>query len=267
MIRQNLHTHTYYCDGKDSVEKMVEKAIDKGFSVLGFSGHGNNEPIDTCGMSKDHLKQYIEDVLAAKEKYKDKISVHLGIEEDMAGEKYDKGSGFEYIIGSVHYVCKEAKHYPVDYSLEVTEDFLEYAKDYYKEVEKIAQRKEVDIVGHVDLIMKYNQDEAMFSFEDPQYLNYAYKAIDKNIQAGKIFEINTGAISRGYRKEPYPHIHLLKYIKEKGGRILINTDCHNCENLDTGYEESLKLAKECGFKSLCAFENGKFTNRPIEDFF
>lgn len=275
MIKQNLHTHTYYCDGKDSVDKMVKTAVNKGFTVLGFSGHGNNEPIDECGMSKENLDKYIEDVLQAKEKYKDKIMVHLGIEEDMAGQKYDKKSGFEYIIGSVHYVCKDGNYYPVDYSLEVTKDFLRkvynndflaYAKDYYQEVEKIAGRKEADIVGHVDLIMKYNQDEAMFSYEDPQYLKYAYQAIDKNIEAGKIFEINTGALSRGYRKEPYPHILLLKYIKEKGGRVLINTDCHNCENLDTGYEESVKLAKECGFKTLCAFENGQFIDRSIDDF-
>ena len=39
MIRQNLHTHCTYCDGKNTLEEMVLAAIDKGFSSLGFSSH------------------------------------------------------------------------------------------------------------------------------------------------------------------------------------------------------------------------------------
>ena len=36
---QNLHTHTTYCDGKNTAEEMVQKAIELGFRSLGFSGH------------------------------------------------------------------------------------------------------------------------------------------------------------------------------------------------------------------------------------
>ncbi|UNT94012.1 hypothetical protein [Allobaculum sp. Allo2] len=38
-VRQNLHTHTQYDDGKDSLMAMTEEAIARGFTVLGFSGH------------------------------------------------------------------------------------------------------------------------------------------------------------------------------------------------------------------------------------
>ena len=37
--RQNLHTHTTFCDGKDTPEELVEAAIAKGFDSIGFSGH------------------------------------------------------------------------------------------------------------------------------------------------------------------------------------------------------------------------------------
>ena len=36
----NFHTHTTYCDGKETAEQMVQAAIAKGFTRLGFSGHG-----------------------------------------------------------------------------------------------------------------------------------------------------------------------------------------------------------------------------------
>ena len=35
----NFHTHSTFCDGKNTAEEMVIAAIEKGFDVLGFSGH------------------------------------------------------------------------------------------------------------------------------------------------------------------------------------------------------------------------------------
>ena len=39
-IRSNVHTHTTFCDGKNSVEEMARAAIDLGFVSLGYSIHG-----------------------------------------------------------------------------------------------------------------------------------------------------------------------------------------------------------------------------------
>ena len=39
----NLHSHTTYCDGKESVESMIQAAIAKDFVRLGFSGHVFND--------------------------------------------------------------------------------------------------------------------------------------------------------------------------------------------------------------------------------
>lgn len=76
----NLHTHTTFCDGKNSPEEMVLSAISKGFSVLGFSGHGYTS-YDLSYCMKD-MGGYISTVNMLKEKYKDKIEIYLGVEED-----------------------------------------------------------------------------------------------------------------------------------------------------------------------------------------
>ena len=39
MTMTNYHTHTIWCDGADSPEKVVLSAIEKGFSEIGFSSH------------------------------------------------------------------------------------------------------------------------------------------------------------------------------------------------------------------------------------
>ena len=37
MQKHNFHTHTIYSDGHDSIRDMIEKAIECGFTSLGFS--------------------------------------------------------------------------------------------------------------------------------------------------------------------------------------------------------------------------------------
>ena len=37
--KQNLHTHTIYCDGANTPEEFVKAAIESGFEGIGFSSH------------------------------------------------------------------------------------------------------------------------------------------------------------------------------------------------------------------------------------
>ena len=273
MIKQNLHTHSIYCDGKDTIEAMALEAINKGFNVLGFSGHGNCRNVDDYSMDENNTKKYIEDVLAVKEKYQDQINIFLGVEQDVLGQRFKKHDPYDYIIGSVHFVKAGDKYLAVDFSSDVTKEiveyygsFLNYAKSYFEEVKKIANMDEVDIVGHVDLLTKFNENEEFIKFDDPDYLKLAYNCIDQLLAKNKIFEVNTGAIARGQRKTPYPHKTLLKYIYDHGGKICLNSDCHNKEMLDCYYQESLELIQSCGFTTMMELTKDGFVERSVSDF-
>ena len=76
----NFHTHTLFCDGKSTPEEVVLAAIEKGFSAIGFSGHGYT-PFDTSYCMND-TAGYVAEVKHLKEKYKNAIQVYLGVEED-----------------------------------------------------------------------------------------------------------------------------------------------------------------------------------------
>lgn len=273
MIRQNLHTHSIYDDGKDTIDEMAQTASEKDFTVLGFSGHGYN-PEDECSMTPEKTECYQRDVQEAKEKAeKSGLKIFCGIEEDSISPVDPEL--FDYVIGSVHYLKKNGRSWPVDYSRELFEQILSeewnndtkaLLSDYWKAVKEQADNPRMDIAGHIDLIAKYNENQEYFSFEDPDYLDAAYQAIEKLAAAGKIFEMNTGAMARGYRSEPYPHPLLLKKICEEGGKLLINTDCHNRQNLDLGLRHCLDLAKEAGFKSMVTLTENGFEERPLEEF-
>ena len=82
----NFHTHTTYCDGKETAEQMVQAAIAKGFTRLGFSGHGFNdfrpEDQEVWCMRPEDVPKYQAEVRALAEKYQDKIEILCGVEQD-----------------------------------------------------------------------------------------------------------------------------------------------------------------------------------------
>ena len=55
---QNLHTHTTYCDGRNTAEEMVQKALSLGFTSIGFSGHSYMSFSPTYSMSVDGTEDY-----------------------------------------------------------------------------------------------------------------------------------------------------------------------------------------------------------------
>jgi histidinol-phosphatase (PHP family) len=252
---------------------MAESAVEKGFSILGFSGHSCNRPLDPDSMSEENTKAYLHDIAALQEEYKDRLEIVCGIEQDSLSTI--NRDDFAYVIGSVHYIIKDGIPYAMDLSQSDFDDILQDAyqgdieslvKDYYDALTELIETEDFDIVGHLDLITKYNAKEKYFPFDAPWYLEAAKKAMDAGLKKNLIFEINTGAISRGYRKTPYPHPLLLEYLAKHHARICINTDCHNAPDLDAGLQQAFALAADFGITRLEVYENGTFCSKPIEAF-
>lgn len=262
MYLSNIHTHTTFCDGNDTPEEIVKEALKNNMQSIGFSGHSMTEfGLSYCMKNESG---YIEEIQRLKEKYKDKIEIYLGIEQDL----YSKRPEFDYdfIIGSTHYVNVGGVMRDVDLNEEyMTEtvnefyggDFHAYVKDYYKNVVKVGLKYPNCIIGHFDLVTKFNEGEKHFTY-DKKYFDIAFNAIE--MLQGRVFEINTGAMSRGMRTEPYPHKVLLKHICEVGGEVIVTSDCHSKENLLFGFETAYETAKKCGFKKCKIFKCGQFTD-------
>jgi len=112
----DFHVHTRFCDGANTVREMVESAIEKGLSAIGFSAHSYTFFDESYCMKKEQTEQYKAEVLACKEEYRDKIRVLLGIEQDLYSDM--PTDGYDYVIGSVHYLKKDGAYYSVDSSAE-----------------------------------------------------------------------------------------------------------------------------------------------------
>ena len=86
----------------------------------------------------------------------------------------------------------------------------------------------------------------------------ALEAVDAVMEKDVLFEIDTGAISRGWKTKPYPAPFLLKRIVEKKGRVILNSDAHSRENLLFHFEESVEYASACGVREFWVYQNGDF---------
>ena len=258
----NYHTHTQFCDGKSTAEEMVISAINKGFSTLGFSGHGYTA-FDLTYCMKD-TAGYRAEICRLREKYKDKIEIYLGVEEDIYHPQYR--ADFDYIIGSSHYVCKDGVYVPVDSSPDTMHsaialfdgDTRAMAESYYSNFVSYIKKRRPDIIGHFDLLTKFDEKEGPYFLGDPVYQQTAEKYLREALRADCIFEVNTGAISRGWRTAPYPHESLLPIIKKEGGRLTLTSDCHHADNLDCHYAESRAMLRDVGFEYLYTLSHGEW---------
>lgn len=244
MILRDFHVHTNFCDGTDSAEDIVQAAISRGMTHIGFSGHSHTPCDESYCMSREGTREYVREIERLKVKYAGKIRIYCGTEQDFFSDM--PTDGLDYVIGSVHYIEAGGEIFPIDESAEILKeaakkhfggDFYKLAERYFETVVKIPEKTNADIIGHFDLIAKFNEKNALFDETDPRYLKIAERAADRLIEKGAVFEINTGAIARGLRKEAYPLPLMLEYILENGGRTILSSDSHRKEDLCFGFEE------------------------------
>ena len=258
MLRADFHTHTTFCDGKSTPREMVEAAYRMGLTDYGVSGHADYSFCDPgFGMSEEILKKYKEELEQLREEYKGRLNLYIGIELDCLGPDQKA----EYAIGSTHCLCKGGEYISVDNTEEELVngvnrlwggDWYAMVRDYFELEATITDRFDCNWIGHFDLLTKFNEGGKYFDEGCDAYLEPALAAMKKLNADGIPFEINTGAISRGYRKAPYPADILLRELRSMGGEILINSDSHSAGTIAYGFEQAEKQALQCGFDHVLA---------------
>lgn len=243
MIRADYHVHSYYCDGTNSPEDIVKEAIEKGMEEIGILFHSPCPFGDGWCIKEEKIPAFIEEITSLKEKYKDSISIKIGVEADYFTDV--ELPPLDYVIGSVHAVYKNGKYYSVDDKREEIDALLEeycgdpYAmlEDYFKLEAEVVKKTKATIIGHFDVVSKWNKKAPFFDEDDERYVKAWQAAVDRLVLEGVPFEINTGAIGRGYRIEPYPSLKMIEYIKSKGGKFILSSDSHKKENLLFEFDE------------------------------
>ena len=237
-LATDLHVHSTYSDGAGSPDEMVQAAIAQGMTRIGFSDHSYTAFDLGYSMTPENEPDYRAAVRALADKYRGQIEVLCGIEQDMYSEP--AWEGYDYLIGSAHYVEVDGEFISVDDTPEILEagcakyfdgDYLALAREYYRALPGLVERTRPSFVGHFDVVAKFNEKRGYFDESAPAYVEAWKECADALLDQGVIFEVNTGAMTRGWRSVAYPAPAMLDYLLERGARFVLSSDSHRVDTL------------------------------------
>lgn len=270
----NAHTHSTFCDGKNTLEEMISAAGSHGFVSLGFSGHASTGFASGWCMTPERQRQYTRAVQALQPCAQG-VRIWCGLELDgMADEENLAVSRrADYRIGSVHYFEPHSHAPAADGNPDVLKNYMDeafsgdgvaLAKRYFDILTEFVNRERPEIIGHFDLIRKWAGKMQLFDENSPAYRKTALNALERAFPSGGVLEVNTGGIARGYLPTPYPTLELLNAWREMGGKVTITSDCHNAEYLTCAYDLAEELVHKAGFRSLMRLGTGDCLWEEIE---
>jgi histidinol-phosphatase (PHP family) len=250
----DYHMHTTLSDGHNTHEEMVLAAIEKGFDEIGFSDHFCIKQPCKWAVGAEAIPHLEEKITEVKEKYSDRISILFGIEVDYFKDREEEireslqKFNFDYIIGSVHFL--DDWNYDTDKSRygEFSNDFL--YEWYFSELQNAAKSGLFDIMGHPDLIKKFD-----IWPETPKKLLFEETA-NVFAESGVAFEINTSGKDRPCA-EFFPGTELIYAFCKAGVTVTIGSDSHQKEQIGRYFGEARTILKEMGYTSMTTFRNRK----------
>jgi DNA polymerase (family X) len=196
-IKGTFHMHTKYSDGSNTIEEMAESARNMGLNYIGISDHSRSA-FYARGLNRDEILRQLEEIDKLNNKYKD-FHIFKGIESDILPDgaldyEDDVLKLFDFVIASVH-------------------------SNFKLEKDKMTKRLINAITNRYTTMLGHPTGRILLARKE--YDMDIYAVIDAASEYSKIIEINAD-----------PHRldldwRYLKYAKEKGVLMSINTDAHN----------------------------------------
>jgi histidinol-phosphatase (PHP family) len=281
MHKSNYHTHSDFCDGRASVEAMIDAACALGYDAIGFSGHAPLPFRTHWTMTESALERYLAKVHEAKKANEGRIKVYLGLEIDyidgMQSPADDRFAQLplDYSLGALHYLRIKGTDTLVttdgpqeEYDEAIMKGFGGDAKAYYRAYYRAARemigRGGFDILAHLDVLRKGNGGNRYFSEDEGEYRDEVRKTLDAARDANLIVEINTGGVSRGKTDSFYPSDWVIAEMSRRGIRVCVNADAHAPEHMGHWHEDALKTLSREGYKTVSALFDGEWREVPIE---
>ncbi|MBQ8080508.1 MAG: histidinol-phosphatase HisJ family protein [Clostridia bacterium] len=256
MISEDFHVHSVFSDGQDTLRAIASAAYARGMTALGFSDHGY-APYDTdCCIRRDRIAAYREAVSALREEYRGRMAIYCGIEQEYGSD--EPTAGFDYVIGSAHYLFLDGECLNVDWKRETLlrarelmgGDIYAVCEAYYCMASDVVEKTKCDVIGHFDLIAKLNGDGSLFDENHPRYVAAWQEAAERLLAYHIPFEVNTGAIARGHRTEAYPAPPILRWLIERDAKLILSSDAHKKENLMFDFSRQEDMVRALGGRLL-----------------
>jgi histidinol-phosphatase (PHP family) len=251
LIDYHLHV-VAHGDRPMTVENILaycEVARERGILQMGITEHD----------------RYLDDIdVAAFQEAREKsdVELRLGIEIDFVpgkDERMDHDSSalpYDYVIGSVHRVEGEEVDRATDQTVYERWDTYDLYDAYYANVREAALSGRFEVLGHPDLIKIFRR------FPDRDITGMLEETADAVAASGIVVDVNAAGLRKPVG-EIYPSRKLLEMFHRRGVPIVLSSDAHAPDQVGMGYEKSLPLVRDVGYREVVTFSNRERGTLPL----
>ena len=257
------HSGQFCVHAEEKLEDLIISYIENGFKNVGITEHMpavNDElmyPDEkqlgyTAYQIHKKFKGYVFEFKRLQKKYSDKINLYLSMETEWVSgavevvDKLKKTYDFDYLVGSVHHVADMPIDFSKEYFVAAVNAFgniEELYKAYYDDQFDMINSLKPEIVGHIDLIRKFDEN-----YRDKFENKEIWERILRNLELIKnldlTMDINFRPLYSKIANEPYPSEKILEKISKMQIKCIFGDDSHSSEQVGKGFEDFKKIVKK-----------------------
>lgn len=274
----NFHSHCDFCDGHAPMEAFVREAISRGFEAYGISSHAPFPVQNSCNMRRERMADYLDEFRRLKQIYSSEIELYIGLEIDFLDDTFNPSIPYfqelplDYRIGSVHYiVAPDGTPIDTDGPPSRFKDYVdtffdgdvdEAVRRFYRSSFRMVELGGFDFLGHLD---KIGLNASLYRpglDSEPWYRQLVFDYLDEIASRDLLVEVNTKAMET--RGRFFPHRDYFGTMRELGIRVVVNSDSHYPEKINSGRAEALQALSQAGYTTVWQLSGGEWVARPIE---
>jgi len=248
LMLPDYHLHTSLCKhAEGSPREYRNAARARGISEICFTDHcpapDGYDPEHR--MSIHDFPEYRRSILELQGR--DDPLVLFGIEADYYDgcerflEDWLPFQSFDLVLGSVHYIDNWGFDNPDDRHVWDSVDINDTWRGYFRLIERLADSRLFDTVGHLDIPKKFNHRPS-----DRALREMAAPALDRVAEAGMGIEINASGLRKPVG-EIYPSETLLSLARDRDIPICFGSDAHRPSDVGADLDAALDLARSVGY--------------------
>ncbi|MGL4969485.1 MAG: histidinol-phosphatase HisJ family protein [Fusobacteriaceae bacterium] len=259
MFISDYHIHSSFsADSKENLDDIIERAVEIGLQEIAITDHYDlDSPQEQEGFILD-IPRYFKKLQEAKESYKDKIDIKVGIEIGSQPQIYDDlnllvdSYDWDFVLSSLHTVDRTDVAFPQFFAEKTRE---EAHNRYFEAVlDSVERFKNYSVMSHLDFITRYGGKEYRH-MDLAKHWDIIDEILKKIISSNRGIEINTSGFRYG-EDRTYPSDEILKRYFQLGGEIVtVGSDAHKKEDICRDFDRVYDFLESIGVKYISSFKN------------
>jgi histidinol-phosphatase (PHP family) len=251
----DYHAHSTYSDGS-FMWSMCRAASEAGLDGIGFADHCNVSERErprflkkALGFNLDTTHERRREAIEGLRERFDDLRVFDAVELDYDQrdeaeiERFLETGGFDYAIGSVHYLEGTNVHVEPYFEKKSEAERRELVADYFEKLVALADSELFEIAAHVDLVERNAALRGLAT--DEQY----HRAAEAFADSRTFPELNAGRVLTTYG-EFHPAPRFLEILREHDVSIVLGSDAHDPGEVGPRHERIGEYVDDVGLETV-----------------